>query len=81
MRVRECRRPLSRAGTSASCSSRRGWRPAMPPVEKVAYYVGLGGAVGIASGALGIGAGTMMSVGLALASLANINKRLKGLGA
>ncbi len=45
----------------------RGWRPAMPPVEKVAYYVGLGGAVGIASGALGIGAGTMMSVGLALA--------------
>ena len=45
----------------------RGWRPAMPPVEKVAYYVGLGGAVGVASGALGIGAGTMMSVGLALA--------------
>lgn len=39
----------------------------MPPAEKVAYYVGLGAAVGVASGALGIGAGTMMSVGLALA--------------
>lgn len=42
-------------------------RIAMPPAEKIAYYVGLGAAVGVASGALGIGAGTMMSVGLALA--------------
>ena len=40
---------------------------AMPPLPKVGYYLALGAAVGAASGMLGIGAGTMMSVGLALA--------------
>ena len=39
----------------------------MPPLPKVGYYLALGAAVGAASGMLGIGAGTMMSVGLALA--------------
>ena len=40
---------------------------AMPPLPKVGYYLALGAAVGAASGMLGIGAGTMISVGLALA--------------
>ena len=39
----------------------------VPTPARGAYYLALGAAVGAASGVLGIGAGTMMSVGLALA--------------
>ena len=41
----------------------------LPSCANAAYYLLLGGAVGGASGVLGIGAGTMMTLGLALGGL------------